>query len=79
MDLTEEMIEAAIAKAEARACPGSDSCYAHPSDMASARARCGPKGRCRVGLIVDGGGRESFDAWLKVSTGLVKLIAQKTV
>ena len=39
-------------------------------------ARCTADGRCRVGLIVSRGGRESFDVWLEVSTGLVKLIAQ---
>jgi hypothetical protein len=75
-ELTKEMIAAAMAKAEARACVGSDRCYALPSDVESARSRCTPKGRCRVGLIVGGGGRESFDVWLEVSTGLVKLIAQ---
>jgi hypothetical protein len=29
-----------------------------------------------VGWIVSRGGRESFDLWLEVSTGLVKLISQ---
>ena len=41
-----------------------------------ARATCTPKGRCKVGWIVSKGGRESFDVWLEVSTGLVKLIRQ---
>ena len=36
----------------------------------------GTKGRCRVGLIVSRGGRESHDVWLEVSTGLVKLVRQ---
>jgi hypothetical protein len=76
LELTEAMIEVAMAKAEARACTGSDRCYALESDIESGRARCTPKGRCRVGLIVGGGGRESFDVWLEVSTGLVKLIRQ---
>jgi hypothetical protein len=75
-ELTEELIAVAIAKAEARACTGSDRCYGLPSDVESARARCTPKGRCRVGLIVSKGGRESHDVWLEVSTGLVKLIRQ---
>jgi len=74
--LTEAMIEAAMAKAEARTCTGSDRCYALPSDVETARARCTPNGRCRVGLIVGRGGRESFDVWLEVGTGLVKLIRQ---
>ena len=73
---TEAMIEAAMAKAEGRVCTGSDRCYALPSDVETARARCTPKGRCRVGLIVSKGGRESCDVWLEVSTGLVKLIRQ---
>ena len=75
-ELTEEMIEVAMAKVEVRVGVGSDRCYALLSDVESARARCTPKGRCRVGMIVGGGGRESFDVWLEVSTGLVKLIRQ---
>jgi hypothetical protein len=34
------------------------------------------EGRCTVGWIVCKGGRESWNVWLEVSTGLVKLIAQ---
>jgi hypothetical protein len=70
------MVETAIAKAERQACTGSDRCYALPSDVDTARARCTAKGRCRVGLIVSKGGRESFDVWLELATGLVKLIRQ---
>jgi hypothetical protein len=40
------------------------------------RETCTAKGRCKVGWIVSKGGRESWDVWLEVSTGLVKLIAQ---
>ena len=65
-----------MAKAEARVCVGSDRCYALPGDVEDARARCTQGGRCRVGLIVGKGGRESFDVWLEVATGLVKLVAQ---
>jgi hypothetical protein len=73
-ELTEEMIEVAKAKAEARTCTGNERCYALPSDVDTARARCTPKGCCWVGLIVSRGGRESVDVWLEVSTGLVKLV-----
>ena len=73
-ELTEEMTEAAMVKAEGRVCVGGDRCYALASDGGTARARCTPKGRCRVGVIVGRGGQESFDVWLEVSTGLVKLI-----
>ena len=65
-----------MAKAEAGTCTGSDRCYALPSDVETARARCTANGRCRVGAIVGRGGRESFDVWLEVGTGLVKLIRQ---
>jgi hypothetical protein len=75
-ELTDEQIAAAMAKAEAQTCTGTDRCYALPSDVETARARCTPQGRCRVGLIVSQGGRESFDVWLEVSTGLVKLVPQ---
>jgi hypothetical protein len=40
------------------------------------RARCTPKRRCKVGLILSQGERESFDVWFEVRTGLVKLIRQ---
>jgi hypothetical protein len=74
--LTEEMIAAAMAKAESRACTGSDRRYALPSDVESARSRCTPKWRCRIGLIVGKGERESFDVWLEVATSVIKLIPQ---
>jgi hypothetical protein len=75
-ELTEEVITAAMAKADARVCVGSDRCFAFPHRLEDARQICTPKGRCKVGWIVSKGGRESFDVWLEVSTGLVKLIAQ---
>ena len=65
-----------MVKAEARVCVGSDRCYAQPSDIATARTRCTADSRCRVGLIVSRGGRESHDVWREVSTGLVKVIRQ---
>ena len=77
--LTEATI-AAMAKADARVCVGSDRCFALPHLLQEARASCTPKGRCTVGgtrrVMVSKGGRESWDVWLEVSTGLVKLIAQ---
>jgi hypothetical protein len=75
-ELTEEMIVAAMAKADARVCVGSDRCYAFPDLLVDARQTCTPKGRCKVGGIVSQGGRESWDVWLEVRTGLVKLIRQ---
>jgi hypothetical protein len=74
--LTEELITAAMAKADRRVCVGSDRCFALPHRLEDARAGCTAKGRCKVGWIVSKGGRESWDVWLEVSTGLVKLIAQ---
>jgi hypothetical protein len=74
--LTEQHIAAAIRKANARVCAGSDRCFALPHLLEDARETCTPKGRCKVGWIVSWGGRESFDVWLEVATGLVKLIRQ---
>jgi hypothetical protein len=80
VELTEEMIGAAMAKADARVCVGSDRCYAFPDRLQDARGTCTPKGRCKVGgtrrVIVSRGGRESFDVWLEVATGQVKRVAQ---
>ena len=74
--LTEAMITAAMAKADARVCVGSDRCFALPHRLEDALTSRTPKGRCKVGWIVSRGGRESFDVWLEVTTGLVKLIPQ---
>ena len=75
-ELTEEMIAAAMAKADARVCIGNPRCYPFPGRLEDARETCTPKCRCKVGWIVSKGGRESHDVWLEVSTGLVKLIAR---
>jgi hypothetical protein len=75
-ELSEKLITAAIAKADVRVCVGNARCYAFPDRLEDARETCAPKGRCKVGWIVSKGGRESWDVWLEVSTGLVKLIAQ---
>ena len=79
-ELTEELITAAMAKADARVCVGNPRCFALPDPVSAARETCTPKGRCRVGgtqgVIVGQGGRESWDVWLEVATGLVKLIRQ---
>ena len=73
-ELTEELIAAAMAKADARVCAGADRCYAFPDRLEDARQSCTPKGRCKVGWIIRASGRESWNVWLEVSTGLVKLI-----
>ncbi len=70
------MTTAAMTKADARVCVGSHRCYAFPDRLEDARETCTPKGRCKVGWIVSKGGRESWDVWLEVATGLVKLIEQ---
>ena len=75
-ELTEAMIAAAMAKADARVCVGSDRCCAFPDRLEDAQASCTAKGRCKVGWVISRGGRESFDVWLEVATGLVKLIRQ---
>lgn len=74
VELTDEMITAAMAKADARVFVGSDRCFALPHRLKDARASCTAKGRCKVDWIVSKGGRESVDVRLEVSTGLVKLM-----
>jgi hypothetical protein len=80
-ELRDEMTAAAMAKADARVCVGSDCCYAFPDRLEDAIQTCTPKGRCKVGgtrrVIVSRGGRESWKVWLEVRTGLVKLIARE--
>jgi hypothetical protein len=75
-ELSEKLITAAIAKADVRVRVGNARCYAFPDRLEDARETCAPKGRCPVGWIIRAGGRESWNMWLEVSTGLVKLIAQ---
>jgi hypothetical protein len=76
-ELTGELITAAMAKADAQVCVGSDCCFALPHLLEDARASCTPKGRCTVGWIVGRGRRESWDVWLAARTGLVKLTAEE--
>jgi hypothetical protein len=52
VDLTGEKIVAAMAKANARVCVGSDRCFAFPDRLEDARQTCTLKGRCKVGWIV---------------------------
>ena len=66
-----------MAKADARVCTSDPRCYPFPDRVEDARETCTPKGRCKVGWIVRASGREAWDVWLEVSTGLVKLIPQK--
>jgi hypothetical protein len=75
-ELTEELIAAAVAKAEPRVCASADRCYTFPHPPEDARQSCTPQGQCKVGWIVRRNGRESWDVWLEVSTGLVTLIGQ---
>ena len=79
-ELTEAMIAAAMAKADAQVCVGSERCFALPHRHSDTRQTCTPKGRCKVGgtrrVIVSRRGPESWDIWLGVHTGLVKLIRQ---
>ena len=70
------MITAAMTKADARVCVGSDRCFAFPDRLEDARETCTRKRRCKVGWVVTEGGRGSWDVWLEVRTGLVKLIPQ---
>jgi hypothetical protein len=73
------VIAEAIARTKRVACrPGKGRCYAFPNSVEDARVSCTPKGRCNVSWIVSKGGRESWDVWLEVATGLVKLIAQSS-
>jgi hypothetical protein len=68
-----------MAKADTRVCVGSDRCYAFSDRLEDAHTKCTPKGRCRVGWIVSRDGRESWNVWLEVRTGLVKLIRQVNI
>ena len=78
-ELTEAMVAAVMAKADARVCIGNPRCFALPDPLHAARQTCKAKGRCKVGWIASRGGRESWDVRLEVRTGLVKLIAQTDV
>jgi hypothetical protein len=50
LELTEEMIAEAMARAEKVACaPGDQRCYPLPYSAVEARKTCTPKGRCKVG------------------------------
>jgi hypothetical protein len=76
VELPAAMITTAMTKVEARVCVGIDRCYAFPHRLEDARETGTPNGRCEVGWVVSKAGRESWDVWLAVSTGLVKLLQQ---
>jgi hypothetical protein len=59
-ELTEEVITAAMAKADARVCVGSYRCYAFPHRLEHVIQTCTPKGRCKGGWVVSKGSRESW-------------------
>jgi hypothetical protein len=73
-ELIEAVITTAMAKADARVCVGSDCCYAFPDPLEHAIQTCTLMGGCKVGWLVSRGGRESWNVWLEVRTGLVKVI-----
>jgi hypothetical protein len=76
--LTQEMIEEGMARAETVACrPGDDRCHPLPYDVESAHQTCTPKGRCKIGWIVANSGRNSWDVWLDVHTGEGRLRRQR--
>ena len=79
-ELTDDMIAAAMAKADARVSVGSDRCFAFPTCsrrlVRAARRRGAARSAGTRRVIVGRGRRESRDVWLEVSTGLVTLIAQ---
>jgi hypothetical protein len=78
--LTQEMVEDGMARAEKVVCRSDDDrCYVFPDVLEDVRASCTPKGRCRLGWIVANSGRDSWDVWLEVRTGPVKLIRQTNV
>jgi hypothetical protein len=56
-ELTEELITAAMAKADKRVCVGADRCFASLHRLEDARESCTPKGRCKVGWVVGAVGR----------------------
>ena len=72
--LTDALIATAMAKADARVCVGNPRCYPFPDRLEDARASCTPQGRCKVSWILANAGRDSWDVWVEVHTGLVKLI-----
>ena len=61
LEITEEMITAAMAKADARVCVGSDRCFAFPESVRRMPGSAAPqKGRCRsAGSSVGAGARAS--------------------
>jgi hypothetical protein len=64
----------ACAKADVRVSVGTARCHRFPDRLGDVRETSTPKGRGKVDWIVRKCRRESWDVWLEVSTGLLKLI-----
>jgi hypothetical protein len=80
--VTQEMIEDGMARAEKVACrPDDHRCYPFPNRLEDAQASCTPKGRCRIGgtcrVVVANSGRDSWDVWLDLRTGEERLRRRK--
>ncbi len=76
-ELTRDLLEAALAKADARVCAGSPRCFTLADPLHAARASCTADGRRKVGWITREGGQERSDVWLEIRTGLVERIPQQ--
>ena len=77
-ELTQEMIDEGMARAETVACSPGDTCY-YPFrwSLEQARESCTPKGRCNIGWVSANSGRKSWDVWLDVNTGEGRLRRRK--
>jgi hypothetical protein len=75
LQLTEELIAAAMDKVDAQICTNQDRCYAFSDGLVEARNTCTPTGHCRVGWVVDVGKAKSWSVWIEVGTGQATLVS----
>jgi hypothetical protein len=70
LELTDEMIDAALERARRSVCaPLEERCYAFSYGVEFARAHCTPQGRCKIGWLSRDNGRQAWEAWLDLRTG----------
>jgi hypothetical protein len=67
--LTDEVIEAAMVRAERAACPpGDPRCYGFAYSVEESLAKMTPDGWVPIGWVCGNGGRQTWDAWFHLDT-----------
>jgi hypothetical protein len=78
IDLTDDLIDAAMLRAEKAVCPPGDArCSDFCHGAAYAKTHITPSGWAHIGWVAADSGRKTWDAWFNVKTGEGRLRKQE--